>query len=325
MASTDIGMRVDEIVPDTATHLGHILVNPCGEVLVHRPDKPKLGVTAALPRLGRLPGERPYATLSRLWQERMGVTPDGVFPIRHLWTTPHSRSYYFAGSTTDIRPEPKHECGWADPGHARELLAASAPGPGRDRDLSALDAALGMCLSPYRRVLETVRELHRMGYEQIRACPYLYALGTWRCPIVPASWTLREHGGLFRYPWSGSQTPFPNTEQHHTTYTSANGQGDLFDNFVVPGVEFATPRELAEAFVRERPLVSFAGCGPDPEYARWLDAVLNTAVPVGVFYAFAEYEPPCDHLYTAHTECRTLPLPPPGPYHQRVWDEYAKS
>ncbi len=324
MPSADISARVDEIVPDKATHLGQVLINPSGELLIHRPNKPKFGVTAALPRLRRQPGERPSSTLARCWEEKMGLTPDGVFPIRHLWTTPHSQSYYFAGATIDRRPIPKGEMGWAEPDHARELLSHSAQGPGRERDLAALDSALGMCLSPYRRVLEMVRELHRMGYEQLRACPYLYALGTWRCPVVPAAWTFREHGGLFRHPWGGHEPPFANAHEYHTTYTSASGQSRLFDNFSMPGEEFATSRQMAEAFVQQRPHHSFAGRGPDPAYARWLDAVLNTVVPVGVFYSHAEHQPPADHLYTAHTPCLTLPLPPPGPCPQSVWDEYTK-
>jgi hypothetical protein len=34
-------------------------------------------------------------------------------------------------------------------------------------------------------------------------------------------------------------------------------------------LEFASPRDLAEAFLRLRQAVAFAGWGPDPEYAAW--------------------------------------------------------
>ena len=314
--------RVDEIVPDAVNFLGQVLVNFRGQVAVVRPSVPKYGVTATLPKVRRQPGERPSDALSRCWFERLGIPPEWVFPIRQVWSTPNSVSYFFAGGISSRDASVSHGATWCDPDEARQLLSASVPGPGRDRDLNALAAVTGMCLSPHRRMLEMVRELHRMGYEQLRACCYLYALGTWRCPVIPAGWTFREHGGMFRPASSINDALFANGSEGYVTYSSANDQGSVFKNFYVPDVEFASPRQLAEAFVFQRPLVAYAGRGPDPEYVRWFDRTLETLRPFGVYYAFAEFEDETDYLYTAHTECDKIPLPPPGPHPRALWENY---
>lgn len=314
--------RVDDVVPHRVSHIGLVLFDSRGQVAVYRPAVPKNGVTAALPRLRRLEGENPARTLVRCWTETLGVQPEWVFPIRQVWGTPYSTSYFFAGAISVGTVELAPGAIWCPLAQARQLISGSAAGPGRDRDLDALEAATRMCLSPHRRVLEMVGELHRMGYEQLRACCYLYALGTWRCAVVPAAWTFREHGGMFRCPHREDGSPFSHAGLNHTTYTSATEQGQPFDSYFVPDVEFASPRQMAEAFVVHRPLVSYTGRGPDPEYVRWFRGAMDTLRPIGVYYAFAEGQEAGDRLYTAHTDVEALPLPPPGVYPRWLWNAY---
>jgi len=91
-------------------------------------------------------------------------------------------------------------------------------------------------------------------------------------------------------------------------YSSADGQFPFEWN----DAAFITPRELALRFVRERPEIACAGWGPDAEYARWLEEVLEATKPNGLYYAFAEFEEPTSHLYTHMTRTDRVPLPPPG-------------
>jgi hypothetical protein len=91
-------------------------------------------------------------------------------------------------------------------------------------------------------------------------------------------------------------------------YSSADGQFP-FDWKDVP---FATPKELAKKFVRERSVIASSGWGPDAAYARWLEEVLELTKPNGLYHAFSEDKSPTDRLYTLMARVETVPLPPPG-------------
>ena len=66
-------------------------------------------------------------------------------------------------------------------------LKTSSNAASRERDLAVLRHALGMDLCPYRRVLLMLGELHRMGFQRLRAPAYMYGGGlSWRCPVIPA-------------------------------------------------------------------------------------------------------------------------------------------
>lgn len=173
-----------------------------------------------------------------------------------------------------------------------------------------------MYLSPYRRVLLMVRELHLMGFERLRAPAYQYPLA-WRCPVVPAAWTYREHGGKFAQPHHLLERYF-NMSLPYYTYSSATGQHP----FGLPDVTFAGPRELAEKFLWERREIAFAGWGPDPEYVEWFRQMLEMTKPNGLISAFSEYKEPRDSLYALMAPVCTVPLPPPGSISEVEFDRF---
>ena len=135
---------------------------------------------------------------------------------------------------------------------------------------------------------------------------YDYPLA-WRCPIVPAYWTLQSHGGMYDVPSSQMEQWFGEEACRHE-YSSASGQFP----FEWSNMAFSTPTELALRFVRQRREIACAGWGPDPEYVRWFNEVLEMTKPNGLYYAFAEFQAPTGHLYTHMTRVDRLPLPPPG-------------
>jgi hypothetical protein len=252
--------------------------------------------------------EPPHETLARCIAEQIGQFPDAYYPIPTVWTTANSAGYYFTGMLGNDGGLPEYrplELSWCNTAEAERRIGGSNNAVSRQRDLAILSSAKGMCLSPYRRVLLMLSELHNMGCERLRAPAYDYPLA-WRCPIVPKSWTLKRHGGLYD-PAFDAVSIFGRHRPHHT-YSSASGQ----QPFQWKGVAFSTPRELAKRFVEENREVAFAGWGPDSKYTQWFTEVLRMTEPNGLYYAFAEFEEPTSFLYTRHTHVKQIPLPPPG-------------
>ena len=142
---------------------------------------------------------------------------------------------------------PCHQLHWLPYGRAKEKLDASQNAVSRSRDLAILQAANDMCLCPFRRVLLMVKELHAMGFERMRAAPYMHPLA-WRCPVVPAAWTLTDHGGLVAdvaFADSFARSLTLNEVRH--TYSSADSQ----QPFQWTSAAFMTPKELALRLVGE--------------------------------------------------------------------------
>jgi hypothetical protein len=310
--------RIDEIVPSETTHVGFVLRDITGAVSILRSDAPKSGVTSTLPRVKREPGERPSDSVLRCLRQVIGADVFFAFPIREVWHTPNSRTFYFAGAVHDISPQYAPQLRWYGIEKARGVLGTVPYAPTRERNLAVLDRVCGMCLSPYRRVLEMVGELHRMGYERLRAPAYEYASGAWRCPVVPAAWTLKEHGGLFAN--NGLNLDWIS----EATYTGAAGQLALIQDHAPANIEFATPRDLAEEFIRVRPRIAFAGWGPDPRYAKWFQSTLKLLGPHGLYYSFAEMMSPRDSLYAVFSTVESVKLPPPGHSTEAEWSSFAE-
>jgi hypothetical protein len=320
MPSDRVLARVDEVVPQGVTHVGFVLSDVDGAVSLHEPASPTHGVTVTLPRVKVGPGEPYSRAVNRCLKEVIGWEAESLFPIHQVWVTPNSATFFFAGWTTRRTPVGTLSLRWQTPDEAQALLAQAPYAPTRQRNLGALAAVRGMCLSPYRRVQEMVRELHRMGYERLRAPAYLYPLA-WRCPVVPASWTLREHGGTYQ---EVSLEHALAAGAGHTTYTGAAGQESLFTHFPMGNVEFASPHELAEGFLRLRPAIALAGWGPDAEYVTWFQQALDVLRPHGLYYAFGEGQSPRDSLYTLFSTVGAVRLPPPGQSSRAEWGEFER-
>jgi len=150
-----------------------------------------------------------------------------------------------------------------------------------------------------RRLLLMVQELHRLGYERLRAAPGLSPSGLhWRCSIVPASYARRDHGAMAE-------------GKGEITARYDSGQGTGFFGWDDAGGD--APEVLAGKFLERFPEVAALGMGGDPDYARWYARMLRATDPDGLIYAYADWELPGDHLPALGcTADVKIPLPPPG-------------
>ena len=164
-----------------------------------------------------------------------------------------------------------------------------------------LDPELLAAAKNARRLLLMVAELHKLGFESLRATPYLSPSGcNWRCCIVPASLTRPTHGARLADNVVYEALP---------RYSSADG-----DNyFGWANMKPKTPLILARRFIVEFPKFAEQGKQPDPAYARWFSDMLEATAPDGVIYAFADRESPVDRMLTNFCdEGVVVRLPPVG-------------
>ena len=304
---------IDEATPQGLTHIGFIGGNRDGHFALAQLYSEQWGTTATFAKERILDGERPVNTLKRcLLEQYRSPSLESVYPVPRVWATPNSTTFYFAGfvnNHTDHWKTSKAWFNWVSPERGVELLQSSKNAISRQRDLAVLDMVSGICLSPHHRILLMLRELHKMGFEQLRAPAYDYPIA-WRCPIVPAAWTFKQHGGRFHDPRAGL-SPLPalrptENNKWQYVYSSAYRQKP-FDWQDVP---FATPRELAERFIREFPEIAICGWGPDGEYVAWFERLIELLRPYHLFAAFGEYFYPDDHIPGPNGS--RIPLPPPG-------------
>jgi len=106
----------------------------------------------------------------------------------------------------------------------------------------------------------------------------------WRCCIVPACLTSREHGA--RLAENAVYETLPR-------YSS----GDEDDYFGWANMKPKTPLILARRFILVFPNFAQQGKHPDPAYARWFSNMLEATAPNGVIYAFADMESPTDRMF----------------------------
>ncbi len=311
---------INAAVPDGVTHIGFIATNTYGHVLITEPKGRPYGVSATFSKVRLIADEKPHETLHRCIRVQIGQSPAGIYPIQAVWITPNSRHFYFAGmlNLENYLPSTKIVgLRWCDADSAKQRINASKNAASQQRDLALLEAATGMCLSPARRILLMVRELHLMGFERLRSPAYLYDTGSWHCPIVPSSWTWREHGGRFDYVLDHANEILRLEDPRHI-YSAFDGQ----QPFGWKGTEFASPRELALRFVKEKPEIALAGWGPDHEYARWFESVLEVTAPNGLFYA-SDREQKIEITGTLME--KGVPMPPPGYAAKNEFHDFAQS
>lgn len=292
---------IDAVVSHGITHIGFIAVSRRGEFLVRERPKASDGVLTTWPKLRIRPGEAPSQTLERCLRERVGSVATSAYPISTAWATLYSTTLYFIGLADG---EAAEHARWCSHATARRKIFLSWNPVSRRRDLAILRTAAEQDASPERRVLLMLRELHRLGYERLRATPSLGAEG-WQCPVVPASWALAEHGGLFQMPELAPRVPH---ELVRPVYSSATGQYP----FGWDDAAFDPPAVLARKFVDRAPSIAQLGRGKDAAYARWFRDLLKQTAPAGLFYATAEGTGPADGLYPTEPNQPLLPLPPPG-------------
>ena len=326
MIAEELHDVIDAGVPAGVTHIGFVPVNQAGQVLVAEPNGHPYRVSATFSKVKRRPKERPSAALARCLQEQVGHATASVYPVGNIWVTPNSVGCYFAGllrEGADAVPSDTATLRWCDPEEACARLHLSPNTATRRRDLGLLTTVETLCVSPYRNVLLMVRELHRMGFERLRACTSIYALGTWRCAIAPAAWihnrSEQAPGALPFDLTLGIEKRLGQGGSVHF-YSSASEQRLFAD----PDTWFLAPRALAEQYLQRYPVVAAVGYGPDPAYAAWFERTLDLLAPNGIFYAFAEQEPPTTELYSLMSPVRRVPLPPPGHLDPSQWQEFQR-
>ncbi|MHB1517573.1 MAG: hypothetical protein ACYCVN_00715 [Acidimicrobiales bacterium] len=170
-----------------------------------------------------------------------------------------------------------------------------------------------------QRVLSMVGELHKWGYQRLRAIPAMAPSGMyWRCMITPASNTLRTHGGhLANWDFDGRLV---------ATYSSG-GEGNEY--FGWTDRKDADARVLADTFVERFPEICGASRGADWLYAGWFVEVLGIAEQGWFPYLYADYDideshglalsSPDERLEAAGNK-PTLPPPPPGEADDPGWE-----
>jgi ADP-ribosyl-[dinitrogen reductase] hydrolase len=148
-----------------------------------------------------------------------------------------------------------------------------------------------------RRLLYMVRELHAMGYEQLRIAPNVAPSGLfWRLSICAASNTLPEHGAAMR-------------DFHEGAHYSSGGMDRYFD---WDDAADDSPSELALKFVERFPELAKAGKGDDPAYVRWYEDMLRVTEPDGLPYPLSDVPSPDDRLGIFYGSMDIeIPLPPP--------------
>ena len=130
-----------------------------------------------------------------------------------------------------------------------------------------------------------IRELHDMGYEQLRIAPGVAPSGLfWRLSVSAASNTLPENGAIMR------------DFQKGANYSS--GGGDSFFGWEDAAAD--SPRQLAEKFVARFPDLAKEGRKEDPDYVRWYQEMLELTEPDGLPYAYADWPSSGDSLRMFH-------------------------
>ena len=147
------------------------------------------------------------------------------------------------------------------------------------------------------RYYETVAELHRMGFELFRVCPYISPNGMcYRCWLTIKKNTWKRCGAFFNE-------------------REGNDQALYTPDCTLPWDDSGmTPRENAERIIRDYSGLARNALGRDPEYVEWFKLAVDECRQGHYFYGLDEYFNPLREGYIPLTGVngRGLPLPPPG-------------
>lgn len=315
--SEEICRAIDAVAPSDASHVGVVLSDVRGNVLVLQPQEPKFGVTATLPRWKRDRSEPTSSVLKQCLGERVGIEVAGVYPLNRLWATDNSSTFYFVGMvrSPEIMPAARNlESRWFDRDEAARVLQASKNPTSRNRDLAVLGASTGVMPSPFRRVLHVVSELHEMGFGRLRATPWMYQNGyidppgRWSCSIVPTAVLEDGHGAISDGNRLNELRAALGVTQHLDPWETLG----LQPPFGWADLCFESPRSVAERFLARFRDLCFIGWGPDEAYHRWFEEMLSATAPHGVFYPVVNQHEYVVAAYTGSADMRLQPPPLPG-------------
>jgi hypothetical protein len=161
----------------------------------------------------------------------------------------------------------------------------------------------------WRRLLLTVGELHRLGFEQTRIVPWIADTaggGDWTCTLAPAAMISAENGAALdpRLAWWGGPSPL----------------GKHFPYFIGRGWrEYRPAFDSAENLLRSFPKLAEHCTGRDGDYVAWYRDMLRLTEPDGIVYASAWWGGadalPPGRLRAFNAEGKLdvrVPPPPPG-------------
>jgi hypothetical protein len=311
--SEEICRAVDAAAPSDTSHVGAVLSDVRGNVLVLQPQEPKVGVTATLARWKRERCEPTSSVLKQCLAERVGIEVAGVYPLNRVWVTDNSSTFYFVGMvrSPEVMPAARNpEARWFDRDEAARVLQVSKNPTSRNRDLAVLGDSTGVMPSPFRRVLLVVSALHGMGFGRLRAAPWMHQNGyidppgRWSCSIVPTVVLDARHGALSDGDRMNELRTALGVTQHYDPWETLG----LQPPFGWADLCFESPRSVAERFLAKFRDLCFMGWGSDEAYHRWFEEMLTATAPHGVFYPVVnQYE----YVVAAYTRSDELRLPPP--------------
>lgn len=175
------------------------------------------------------------------------------------------------------------------------------------------------------RILGMLAELHKAGFQRLRAMPYVSESGAyWRLQIAPASVFYRNHGALVwtvPYPPVAAERELNALVELSVTYSTGSAETGAYFGWEDARTDNA--RQLAAKFVARFPELSDAGDGWDYAYAGWFQRLVGLAESGWVPAVFSNSHFPSrqgillsdmrpsswrgQSRATPH-----LPLPPPG-------------
>lgn len=235
---------IPEHVPDEVTAIGFVPRNDAGQLLLLEPKGHYQVVSATFPKVQIGDSESADKALARCLRKKVGTEPESIFPVPGLWSTGQSRTKFFTGLLLPDQgglnpPSPWVQAShWCDPDRAKDRLLESKNSDSKKRDLGVLEALNGLCISPHRRQLLALRELHRMGFERLRALGYMTPSGIhWRCEYWPVSCFAVQNGaqpvGLQSSPITPGHTCVESgADERHQSTLSSLGPCRRYDNLM---------------------------------------------------------------------------------------------
>jgi hypothetical protein len=313
MAHDDVEAAVLASAPEGVSHIGFVAFDVRNHVLILQPEDHAYGVSATLPRVRVKPDESAATTLDRCQKEKVGWWTTSAFPLRTVWVTENSSTFYVTGLIKD-NDEPAEgelpQSSWCPLGVARSKIQSSKNRTTRNRDLAVLETASRIERSLYRRILLMVKELHRRGFGRLRAAPYMHQNGylkppgRWTCSIVPSVVMRADNGAFTDGDRLNRLRETLHIIQHYDPFDTVGSH----QPFGWTDALFDSPSELADKFFARYRDLCFIGWGSDPEYERWYDQMLELSAPNGVFFPIGWSNEYVETAYAA-SDCRFRPPP----------------
>lgn len=125
------------------------------------------------------------------------------------------------------------------------------------------------------RVLATVGELHKRGYQRLRVMPFMSPSGVhWRCWISPVNLFYRNHGAILLETAGGTME---DVKMQATATIAGYTSGQDNHYFGWNDAEQDDARSLADKFLDRFRMLTDRGNGWDYPYAGWYQRLLSLA------------------------------------------------